>query len=292
MKLDPWLVRAKGPGWKWTLIANNPQFSSIMYSQRGLGGSFLCEMLRLFVCMVANSWLVSSVVGVVQEPEGQVSPAAAERQQCQSQAAQEEVFSGAGEHRLREQRPVHASCRLQHGLFLVFILLHQSHGPGGAQQHLYLHQHSLLHLEPRHLPRKCSSSRRGPAPWARTPFQRLLYAAFNVRLRRRRHLLPHVLQPDAGLRPGLPHPIQLLLQRRGLRLLPGPHALPPPPPPAQPHDGLLHVRPPAPPHQPVVGPPPPSPPPPGLRRLQPGLQLLRLPGLQRADCSLLVEAQL
>lgn len=82
-------------------MANNPQFSSIMYSQHGLGVSFFSyEMLRLFVCMVANSWLLFSLVGVVQEPEGQVSPAAAERQQCQSQAAQEEVFSGQGEHRL------------------------------------------------------------------------------------------------------------------------------------------------------------------------------------------------
>lgn len=161
-----------------------------------------------------------------------MSPAAAERQQCQSQAAQEEVFSGPGKHRLREQRPVHASCRLQHGLILFLILLHQSHGPGGAQQHLYLHQHRLLHLEPRYLPRKCSCSRCGPAPRARTPFQRLLHAALDVRLCRRSHLLPHVLQPDAGLRPGLPSPVQLLLQQRGLWLLPGPHALPPPPPPA------------------------------------------------------------
>lgn len=183
------------------------------------------------VCTLANSCLVFSVVGVVQEPEGQVSPAA-ERQQCQSPAAQEEVFSGPGKHRLREQRPVHASCCLQHGLVLVFILLHQSHGPGGTQQHLYLHQYRLLHLEPRHLPRKCSCSRCGPGPWAWTPFQRLLYAALNVRLCCRGHLLPHVLQPDARLRPGLPCPVQLLLQRRGLWLLPGPHALPPPPPPA------------------------------------------------------------
>lgn len=221
-----------------------------------------------------------------------MSPAAAERQQCQSQAAQEEVFSSPGEHWIREQRPVHTSCRLQHRLILLFLLLHQSHRPNSAQQHLYLHQHSLLHLEPSYLPGKRSCSCCGPTPRARTPIQRVLYAAFNVRLCCRRHFLPHVLQPDAGLRPGLPCPLQLLLQRRGLRILPGPHALPPPSPPAQPHDSLLHVRPPAPPHQPVIRPPPPSPPSPGLRRLWPGLQLLRLPGLQRADCSLLVEAQL
>lgn len=169
MKLDPWLVQAKGPGWKWTLMANNPQFSSIMYSHHGPGGSFFPEMLRPVSCRVANSWLVFVVVGVVQEPEGQVSPAAAKRQQCQSPAAQEEVLSGPGEYRIWEQRPVYTSCCLQHGLFLLFILVHQSHGPSGTQQHLYLHQHRLLYMEPRYLPRKRSGSCRGPAPWARAP---------------------------------------------------------------------------------------------------------------------------
>lgn len=243
------------------------------------------------MCKVSKSWLVFLVLGVVQEPEGQVSPAAAERQQCQNQAAQEEVFSSTGEHWIREQRTVHSSCRLQHRLILLFLLLHQSHRSGSTQQHVYLYQHRLLHLEPCYLSWKCSCSCSGSTPRAWTPIQRLLYAAFNVGHRRRCHLLPHVLQPDTRLRPGLSGPHQLLLQRRGLWLLPGPHALPPPSPPAQSHDGLLNVRPSASSYQPVVRPPP-SPPSPGLRWFRPGLQLLRLPGLQRADCSLLVEAQL
>lgn len=120
-------------------------------------------MLRLFTFTV-NSSLAFLVLGVVQKPEGQVSPAAAERQQRQSQATQEEVFSCAGKHWLREQRPVHASRRLQHGIVLVLVLLHQSHRPGGAQQHLYLHQHRLRHLEPGHLPWKCPRSSCGPTP--------------------------------------------------------------------------------------------------------------------------------
>ncbi len=236
-----------------------------------------------------------------------MSAAAAEQQQRQGETDEEEVVPDKREHRFWEQRPVHPAGGVQlllHLLLfilLLFLLLHLLRPERSwSDQHLYLrHCPGVIYLEPgAHLPGPGAGHTARP----RRPHQRLLHAALRVVLRHRRNaLLPGVLQPDSGgLQPGLPSlGIRLLLRWRGVRLVPGPHALPPPPaPPAptQPHDWQLHVGTPAPPHRPDVRAPPPSPPPvtppPGVQRARPHLQLHRLSGLQRADGGFGLETQL
>lgn len=234
-----------------------------------------------------------------------MSAAAAEQQQRQGETNEEEVLSDQREHRFREQRPVHAAGGVQlllHLLFILLFLLLRLLRPRRTRsdQHLYLrYRPGVVHLEPgAHLPGPGARHAAGP----RRPDQRLLHAALRDVLHHRGNaLLPGVLQPDGGgVRPGLPGlRVRLLLQRRGVRLVPGAHALPSPPAPpapAQPHDGRLHDGTPAPPHQPDVRAPPPSPPPvappPGVQRARPRLQLHRLSGLQRADGGFGLETQL
>ncbi|KAI3353569.1 hypothetical protein L3Q82_020089 [Scortum barcoo] len=147
------------------------------------------------------------------------------------------------------------------------------------------------------------SRRRPRCPTRLRPHQRLLHAALRVVLRLRGDaLLPGVLQPARRRRTvRVTRPRRRALtsrRRRGVRLVPGAHALPPPPAPpapAQPHDRQLHVGTPPPPHRPDVRappPPPPTTPPPGVQRARPHLQLHRLSGLQRADGGFGLETQL
>lgn len=237
-----------------------------------------------------------------------MSAAAAEQQQRQGETDEEEVVAGEREHRVREQRSVHPAGGVQllllhvlRLLILLFFLRLLRPRRSRADQHLYLrHRPGVVYLEPgAHL------SGPGAAHAARPgrPHQRLLHAALRVVLHHRGDaVLPGVLQPDGGgVQPGLPGGgVRFLLRRRGVRLVPGAHALPPPPAPpapAQPHDRQLHVRTPAPPHQPDVRAPPPPPPPPvapppGVQRARPRLQLHRLSGLQRADGGFGLETQL